>query len=165
MLSPKDGLRLVLDPSGSSAGLLCSLAPPFGLDAEHLKIVLEVPFSVPLLSPGAAVTTDHLPKLKHPSLTGAPLPCLPGLPHYSVFKSTSMEVSIHLHGNFHLLPRKFPFSSMEASTNYHGSKITSTEMEEILLPFRPMTMGTRCCKVFFPDYSKKNRLKILSHRR
>ena len=30
---------------------------------------------------------------------------------------------------------------------------------------RPMTMGTRCCKVFFPNYSKISRLKILSYRR
>ena len=28
-----------------------------------------------------------------------------------------------------------------------------------------MTMGTRCCKVFFPNYSKRNRLEILSYRR
>ena len=26
-------------------------------------------------------------------------------------------------------------------------------------------MGTRCCKVFFPNYSKRNRLEILSYRR
>ena len=31
---------------------------------------------------------------------------------------------------------------------------------------RPMTMETRCSKVFFPNYSKRNRLKILlSYRR
>ena len=29
---------------------------------------------------------------------------------------------------------------------------------------RPMTMETRCYKVFFPNYSKRNRLKILSYR-
>ena len=30
---------------------------------------------------------------------------------------------------------------------------------------RPMTMETRYCKAFFPNCSKINRLKILSHRR
>ena len=37
----------------------------------------------------------------------------PGLPHYLIFESTSMRISIYLHGNFHLLLWKLPPTSME----------------------------------------------------
>ena len=66
MLLPHEDLHPFLDPSESSADLLCGLAPPFQLDAECLKVLIEVLHPVSLQCPRVALTPERLPKHHSP---------------------------------------------------------------------------------------------------
>ena len=63
---PREHLRPFLDPSEPSADLMGGLAPPFGIDAERIKVLLKAFDPVFLPYSGVSLTPEHLPPKHHP---------------------------------------------------------------------------------------------------